>query len=63
MTVLDRRHAERVDRVAAFVNPYPDRWAWLECACRDDGPWNVYGPMIDRYYCSRCGFLMELFPL
>jgi hypothetical protein len=32
----------------------------VDCGCRDDGPWTVYGPYGEVFLCVRCGEPMNV---
>jgi len=40
------------------------RWYTLACApqCRNAGPWRVWAPEGDNFYCAACGELMTRAP-
>lgn len=42
--------------------PWEYRWRTIDCPCRPDGPWLIYGSPKENYCCARCGRLMDSGP-
>lgn len=52
------RYADVVGRPS--LNPQPDGWWTVNCRCRGDGPWTIWGPTNETFLCARCGEQMTV---